>query len=164
MLGSPYLTFAAVCFAGLVEGFGIPWPGAFIIAGAAVSLGDQAAAVPAAAGLFTLGYCVGSLLQYLVGWLVGPVALSWLPTRHRGKLDGLIEKYGLTAVLWLRPVAIGNYISLPAGMMRMPLARFTLYTVLGIAPWAVAMALGGRFLGGQVDLVSVAMSHWFAGG
>lgn len=102
---------------------------------------------------------MGSLLQYLVGRLVGPAALAWLPAVHRNKLDSLLRKHGLASVLWLRPLAVGNYISLPAGMMRMPVSRFTLYTVLGIAPWAAGIALLGWFLGAQ--FVSSAMSQWF---
>jgi membrane protein DedA with SNARE-associated domain len=152
-------TFAAVCLAGLVEGVGIPWPGGLIIAGAAVSMGESATAVPVAAALFTLGYYVGALLQYLIGRLIGPAALSWLPAVQRKRLDSLILKHGLGIVLWLRPFAVGNYVSLPAGMMRMPLPRFTLYTIAGIAPWAAGIALAGWFLGAQV--VSGVISQWF---
>lgn len=94
MFNVSYTTFAAVCLAGLMEGFGIPWPGAFIIAGAAVSLGDGFAAVPTATALFAFEYLVGSLLQYLVGRLIGSTALAWLPEAHRNRLDGLFAKHG----------------------------------------------------------------------
>jgi membrane protein DedA with SNARE-associated domain len=159
MFSGSYTTFAAVCLAGLVEGVGIPWPGGLIIAGAAASMGESSAAVPVVAALFTLGYYVGALLQYLIGRLIGPAALAWLPAVQRKRLDSLILKHGLGIVLWLRPFAVGNYVSLPAGMMRMPLPRFTLYTIVGIAPWAVGIALAGWFLGAQV--VSSVISQWF---
>src|SRR5918999_158554 len=46
----------------------------------------------------------------------------------------------------LLPV-IRTFISLPAGVARMPFWRFTVYTVLGCLPWTFALAWGGFLLG-----------------
>jgi len=39
------------------------------------------------------------------------------------------------------------FVSLPAGVARMPLRRFIPFTVLGSAPWLLAWALAGRAAG-----------------
>lgn len=150
-------TTAAVFAAGLLEGAGVPWPGAVIIAGAAASLGNGFADIPLVAMAFAAGYCLGSIVQYILGRLLGPVILAWLPAAQRAKVDALTARHGTAVVLWTRPLAAGNYVSIPAGMVRMPVPKFVLYTFLGIAPWAASMAAGGWFLGGQI----AALTQWF---
>lgn len=151
----------AVFTAGLLEGVGIPWPGALIIAGAAAGLGAGTAGVPLAAACFTAGYCLGSAMQYLLGRLLGGTVLGWLPSAQRCRMDELTRKHGAAIVLWTRPLAVGNYVSIPAGISRMPVSRFLLYTFLGISPWAMAMAAGGWLLGGQVGAVNAWLTRWF---
>ena len=58
------------------------------------------------------------------------------------------ERRGELAVFVSRllPV-IRTFISLPAGVARMPFGRFTLYTVLGCLPWTFALAWLGFALG-----------------
>jgi membrane protein DedA with SNARE-associated domain len=43
--------------------------------------------------------------------------------------------------------AVRTFISLPAGLARMPPARFGIYTVLGCIPWTAALALAGYLVG-----------------
>src|SRR5271166_436572 len=40
-------------------------------------------------------------------------------------------------------------ISLPAGVAKMPLGRFTLFSLLGTIPWVLGLALAGYALGGN---------------
>lgn len=155
-----YTLFGFVCLGGLLEGFGIPWPGGWILAGVAAGMRGSAAAVAGAVGLYTAGYWMGAVLQYFVGWKIGPLAISWLPAHYRTKLERLTTQYGSAAVLWLRPLAVGNYVSLSAGMVRMPLSRFTLYTLLGIGPWATGLGLAGALFGDHVHALSTAAARW----
>ena len=48
---------------------------------------------------------------------------------------------------------IRQYISLPAGLARMPLGQFCLYTALGSGIWVVVLALTGYFLGSNQDII-----------
>jgi len=52
---------------------------------------------------------------------------------------------------------IRTFISLPAGVVRMPFWRFTLYTVLGCLPWTFALAWLGFQLGDRWETVESAL-------
>ena len=57
-------------------------------------------------------------------------------------------RHGTKAVFFgrLLPV-VRTFISLPAGLARMPAARFGMYTVLGCIPWTAALAWTGYLVG-----------------
>lgn len=58
------------------------------------------------------------------------------------------EKYGTWAVFFGRMVPlIRSLISVPAGLVNMPLVPFTIYTFLGSFVWATGLAYGGYKLG-----------------
>jgi membrane protein DedA with SNARE-associated domain len=44
---------------------------------------------------------------------------------------------------------IRTFISLPAGVAKMPFGRFTLYTLAGCIPWVLGLALAGEALGNE---------------
>ena len=70
------------------------------------------------------------------------------------KAEAWFERRGEAAVFVSRllPV-IRTFISLPAGIARMPFWRFTVYTVLGCLPWCVALAWLGAVLGARWETV-----------
>jgi membrane protein DedA with SNARE-associated domain len=41
------------------------------------------------------------------------------------------------------------FVSLPAGVARMPLGRFTVFSLIGTFPWVLGLALAGHALGGD---------------
>ena len=64
------------------------------------------------------------------------------------KADRWFEKYGDSTVFFSRllPV-VRTFISLPAGVARMPLVRFSILTFAGCLPWSFALAYAGLKLG-----------------
>lgn len=146
--------------AGFVEGTGVPWPGVLIMATTGMTTGDDWRAVLLFTLAFSIAYTLGSLIQYAVGRVLGPVALSWLAPHQRERLESLVHRYGYGAVCWTRPLAIGNYVSIPAGMLKMNPIRFSLYTFLGAIPWAGVTILAGRLLGGRLAMVEATISLW----
>jgi len=42
---------------------------------------------------------------------------------------------------------VRTFISVPAGIARMPLWRFTLFSILGTVPWVMLLVWGGMQLG-----------------
>jgi membrane protein DedA with SNARE-associated domain len=103
-----------------------------------------------------LGTMVGSWLAYAVG-RAGRLELL---ERHGSKLhmgpaqiaraDRWFARYGEPAVLFGRVIPLVRaFVSLPAGVARMPFWRFTALTLIGSAPWVIALAFVGYAVGGE---------------
>jgi membrane protein DedA with SNARE-associated domain len=101
-----------------------------------------------------LGNLVGSWIAYGVGragrlelierhghWLhLKPSNIAWA--------DRWFARYGAPAIFFSRMLPIiRTFISLPAGVARMPLGRFTLLTLAGCIPWVFGLALAGEAVG-----------------
>lgn len=129
----------------------VPSEAIMLFAGFAVSKGELTLAGIVAAGV--LGNLVGSLIGYGIGYF-GRVDLL---ERHRifhvnpewlRKTEGYFERYGDATVFFSRMLPIvRTFVSLPAGVARMPLGRFSLLTTLGSIPWVLALALLGQAVG-----------------
>jgi membrane protein DedA with SNARE-associated domain len=102
----------------------------------------------------TIGYLLGSLL----GWAIGDYGGRPLLERHGrffhlegGKLERAerwFERWGDWAVLLGRvtPV-VRSFISIPAGVFRAPLGRYTVLTLIGSAVWCFVLAGVGWAVG-----------------
>ncbi|HEY4996865.1 MAG TPA: DedA family protein, partial [Solirubrobacteraceae bacterium] len=74
----------------------------------------------------------------------------WLHIKpsHIAWADRWFARYGAPSILISRILPIiRTFISLPAGVARMPFIRFTLLTLLGCIPWVLALALLGESVG-----------------
>jgi membrane protein DedA with SNARE-associated domain len=64
--------------------------------------------------------------------------------KHLAWADSFFERYGDRAVFFGRMLPIvRTFISLPAGIARMPFRRFTVLTFLGALPWNTGLVLAG---------------------
>jgi membrane protein DedA with SNARE-associated domain len=100
------------------------------------------------------GQTVGSI----IGWAIGLYGGRPLVERHGRWLhlgpenleraERWFDRWGDWAVFLGRmtPV-VRSFVSIPAGVARMPLGRFTLYSVLGTIPWCFGIAGAGWALG-----------------
>ena len=101
-----------------------------------------------------LGNLVGSWIAYGVG-RAGRLELverhgRWLHLKpsHIAWADRWFERYGAPAIFFSRMLPIiRTFISLPAGVARMPFLRFTLLTLAGCIPWVLGLALAGEAVG-----------------
>jgi membrane protein DedA with SNARE-associated domain len=101
-----------------------------------------------------LGNLVGSWIAYGVG-RAGRLELverhgRWLHVnpRHIAWADRWFARYGDAAVFFSRMLPIiRTFISLPAGIAKMPFVRFTLLTLAGCVPWVLGLALAGEAVG-----------------
>jgi membrane protein DedA with SNARE-associated domain len=114
-----------------------------------------------------VGCVVGSWVAYFVGAYGGRKVIEKygrfvLISRHDLDLaDRWFARYGEAIVFASRllPV-VRTFIAFPAGVARMNLARFTLYTFLGSLPWCLGLAYVGQILGEQWDK-NEALKSWF---
>ncbi len=137
-----------------IESACIPLPSEVIMpfSGYLVSTGRFQLHWVAVAG--ALGCNLGSLVAYSVGsWGGRPLVERYgryvLITRHDLELaDRFFARYGDWAVFIARllPV-IRTFIALPAGIARMNVVRFHIYTFLGSLPWCWLLAYAGLKLG-----------------
>ncbi len=106
----------------------------------------------------TLGCLIGSIVAYYVGvWGGRPLVEKYgkyvLISHHDLDLaDRWFKKYGAWSIFFSRllPV-VRTFISFPAGVARMNIWTFSIYTVLGSFPWCVGLVYLGQRLGGHWD-------------
>jgi len=102
----------------------------------------------------TLGCLAGSLVAYSVGAYGGLPLLErygkyvLIRKKELGRAHAWFERYGEPVVFISRVLPIvRTFISLPAGIARMDIKKFSLYTVLGSFPWCLGLAYVGVLLG-----------------
>ena len=103
-----------------------------------------------------VGNLVGSWIAYGVG-RAGRLELverhgRWLhiQPRHIAWADRWFARYGDAAVFFSRMLPIiRTFISLPAGVAKMPFVRFTVLTLAGCVPWVLGLALAGEAVGSE---------------
>jgi len=137
-----------------IESACIPLPSEIIMpfSGYLVSTGEMNLWVVAFAG--AVGCVLGSLVAYWVGMKGGrPLIEKYgryvLVSRHDFDLaDRWFEKRGEIIVFVSRMLpAIRTFIAFPAGVARMNLKRFVIYTFAGSFPWCLGLAYVGQKLG-----------------
>ena len=141
-----------------IESACIPLPSEVIMpfAGYLVSLGQFSLVGAATAG--ALGCNVGSTLAYMVAAKGGRKAFErWgsyvlIGSAELDRADRFFARYGAITVFVgrLLPV-VRTFISFPAGLTRMPMMKFQIYSFIGAWPWCFALAYVGFVLGGRWD-------------
>ena len=107
----------------------------------------------------TIGYLLGSIL----GWAIGRYARPFVETRGRwihlgpkqlDRAERWFERWDDWAVLIGRVTPVArSFISIPAGLFRMPLGRYTVLTAIGSALWAFALAGAGWAAGSSYERI-----------
>ena len=101
-----------------------------------------------------VGNVIGSVIAYWVGaWGGRPFLHRYgkyvLVSHHDIEVaDRWFDRYGDQIVFLSRLLpAVRTFISFPAGIARMKMGKFLLYSFLGSFPWSVGLAYGGYLLG-----------------
>jgi membrane protein DedA with SNARE-associated domain len=101
---------------------------------------------------------IGTMVGSWIAYAVGRGGRLELLERHGAKLhmgpsqiqraDRFFQRYGEQTVLFGRMIPLVRaFVSLPAGISRMPLGRFTVFSLIGTIPWVLALAFAGHALG-----------------
>lgn len=130
----------------------------------------------------TIGSIIGSLISYYIGQYGGNPLLKrfgkyvLLNEEHLMKTEKFFEKYGGRAVFLGRLIpVVRHFISIPAGMARMKMPFFLLYTIIGAAIWNGFLAYVGfilknnwttlehytKFLDIIIVIILIALVVWF---
>jgi membrane protein DedA with SNARE-associated domain len=132
----------------------IPIPSEATMMFAGFNVADGKFPLWAAVAVAVAGELTGSLIAYAVGYFgrvdliekhgkklhVSPAKLAWA--------DRWFARHGEATVFFGRMVPVVRaFVSLPAGVARMPLRRFIPFTIAGCTPWLFAFALAGRAAG-----------------
>ncbi|HYG95720.1 MAG TPA: DedA family protein [Solirubrobacterales bacterium] len=129
----------------------VPSEAIMLFAGASVAAGDLTLFGVVAAGV--LGNLVGSWIAYAVGYygridLLEKNRFIHLPPKYLKWADDWFARYGDATVFFSRMLPIiRTFISLPAGVAKMPFWRFTVLTTIGCIPWVLMLALIGKSVG-----------------
>jgi membrane protein DedA with SNARE-associated domain len=137
-----------------IESACIPLPSEIIMpfSGYLVSTGRFDLLLVATAG--AIGCNVGSIVAYEAGKRGGrPFVERWgryvlLNMEHLAQAERFFARWGSITVLVCRLLPfIRSFIAFPAGVARMPLVRFHIYTFVGSWPWCFGLAWVGMKLG-----------------
>lgn len=150
-----------------VESSFIPFPSEVVIPPAAyvASNPDNSMNIVLVVLFGTLGAILGALINYFLSlWLGRPIIykfadskvgrLCLLSSEKIKKAEDYFNDHGKISTFVGRLVpGIRQLISIPAGLARMNLGSFVLYTTLGAGAWNIVLALIGYLAHGQADLI-----------
>lgn len=145
-----------------IESACIPLPSEIIMpfSGYLVHRGELNLQLVALAG--AVGCVIGSLIAYHVGaWGGRPLIEKYgkyilISPHDLAIADRWFERHGdITVFIGRLLPVIRTFIAFPAGVARMPLWRFNLYTFVGSYVWSLALAWIGMKLGEHWDTLGV---------
>jgi membrane protein DedA with SNARE-associated domain len=129
------------------------------LAGFTASQGDMS--LLAAIVWTTIGSVVGAVVLYWVGALIGrertraiAARLPLVKVSDIDRSEAWFAKHGRRTVFFGRMVPLfRSFVSIPAGIERMPMATFLVFTTLGSLIWNTAFVLAGYVLGENRQVV-----------
>jgi len=161
--------YVGVMLAMAIESAMIPLPSELVLPYAGFLVSDPTQVEPLTKGpwgfwivvaVATIGNTIGSVIGYYIGaWGGRPFLERWgrylLIRPHELELaDRFFQKYGPATAFFSRLMPIvRTFISFPAGVARMPIGKFILYSTLGAIPWSILLVFAGVQLGSRwVDI------------
>ena len=151
------LNYGTVTLLMTIESSFIPFPSEIVVAPAAYNAAAGEMNVYLVVLFATLGACVGALINYgLSLWIGRPLVYKFADSRlgHILLLSGekvekaekYFVKHGIISTLIGRLIpAVRQLISIPAGLSRMKLSTFLLFTALGAGAWNSFLAFLGYY-------------------
>ncbi|MCH5311913.1 MAG: DedA family protein [Prevotella sp.] len=141
-----------------VESSFIPFPSEVVVPPAAYKAANGDMNVVLVVAAATLGAIIGSLINYVLALFIGrPIIYRFANSRLGHMLllseekiqtaERYFDKHGAVSTFFGRLVpAVRQLISIPAGLARMSLPKFLLYTTLGAGIWNSVLAAIGYYL------------------
>ena len=129
-------------------------PAGFLAARGELGIGSPSVALAVVIAVGVLGSLAGAFVNYYLALWVGKPFLEkygkyfFIKPEPLARACEVFNRYGAATTFVCRMVpAIRQLISIPAGIARMPLGSFTLFTGLGAGVWTTILAVVGYGLG-----------------
>jgi membrane protein DedA with SNARE-associated domain len=139
--------------------FPFPSEVAMIPAGYLAAKGDMNLILAIVVG--TLGSLTGALFNYYLARKYGRKGVLkfgkyfFFTEEKLQRMEKFFVEHGSFSTFVARLIpGVRQLVSLPAGLSKMPLDKFALYTTLGAGLWVIVLALLGYFLGENEALIS----------
>lgn len=145
-----------------VESSFVPFPSEIVMipAGYLASQGEMSLTLVLLSGL--AGSMVGAFINYYLALTLGRKILLkygryfFIKKESLFKMESYFNKHGHISTFTGRLIpGIRQLISIPAGLARMNLIQFSLFTALGAGLWALVLTLLGYFIGENQELISI---------
>ncbi len=156
VLAGAFLIIFAEC--GLVVGFFLPGDSLLFTAGLFVARGDIGSPLWLVCLLLAIGAATGNIVGYLIGGALGPAVFRRPDSRlfrqeYVRRTRAFFDRYGNRAIVLARFVpVVRTFITVMAGVARMPARRYLTYSILGAVVWVAGVTVMGYWLG-HVGLV-----------
>jgi membrane protein DedA with SNARE-associated domain len=159
--------YGGIVFLMLIESTFIPLPSELVIppAGYLIAQGRMSWWGVVLAG--AVGSLLGALINYAIAYYLGrPFILRYgkyfgVSEGHFRKGEEFFNNHGSISTFIGRLIlGIRHYISFPAGLARMDLVKFSLYTSLGAGIWCLILAYVGYFVGNNREQVLAVSKQW----
>lgn len=156
------LGYAGIVLLMTLESCFVPFPSEVVMipAGYLASKGEMNAVVAVLCGV--LGSILGALINYFICYFWGRAfVLKYgkfvgINEQKFAKFEAFFNKHGEFSTFTCRLLpGIRQYISMPAGLAKMNLARFVIFTALGSALWVSILVALGYFVGENEELIKV---------
>lgn len=115
----------------------------------------------------TLGGIFGSILNYYLGYYLGDPMVVWIKRKIPKTKKAIkasyhfLQKYDKISVFLSRVVPVARtVISIVAGVIRMNIAAFTIYSAMGIFIWNTLLIGCGYIVSDSLEIIATIMSRY----
>ncbi len=148
-----------------VESSFIPFPSEVVVPPAAWKAASGELNIVLVVMFSTLGSLIGAFINYYLAlWIGRPLVYKFAESKlghlllldaHKVKKaeDYFIRKGNISTLIGRLIPGVRQLISIPAGLVKMNLKNFILYTVIGAGIWNVVLATIGYLAQGQADVI-----------
>jgi membrane protein DedA with SNARE-associated domain len=159
--------YPGIVFLMFVESTFIPLPSEIVIPPAGYLISQNKMSWMGVILSGTIGSVLGALFNYTLAVYLGrPFILKYgkyfgVSQKHFFQGEKFFLKHGnISTFIGRLILGLRHYISFPAGLCRMNLAKFCFYTAAGAAIWVGVLAYIGYFVGNNQEKVAEVTKQW----
>lgn len=154
--------YAGIFFLMAIESSFIPFPSEIVLIPAGYLASQNQMSIPMIMVSGLGGSMLGAFINYYLALTLGRKFLKkygryfFIKESALKKMDNFFIKHGHISTFTGRLIpGIRQLISIPAGLARMNLVTFSIYTALGAGIWALILVVLGYFIGENQELIGV---------